>query len=366
MVYDVVIIGGGASGLFCSLFLPKEMKKCIIEKTNKLWTKVLLSWGERCNLTNIHLDPELHYVGQSLKSLPSLFHAFWPEDMIQYLADHGIETKTEENWRVLLASGKAKQLVDFLVSVSRTNETEHLLNHEVSAIRMLDDHHFGISTSAGEYVAKKVIIATWWMTYPQIGASPFAYEIAEQLWLPISSPHGALCGIETQEDFSALAWNTVQAMIVLYRNNKIVYTNKWSLLFTHRGLSGPVIFDATLYIDQDISTYSLQCDFDFMSTSKKVLQFFKLGLWNTVRDIRIKNVRPITEAKVSVWWILLDDLDQHFQSKKIPWLYFIGESLDVTWKTWGYNLQRAWTSAYCCAKKIKRGSKEQGASSWNL
>jgi len=373
MVYDVIIVWWWASGLFCSLFLPKELKKCIIEKTDKLGSKVLLSWWERCNLTNINLDPALHYIGQSLKSLPSLFHAFWPEDMIQYLTDNAIETKIEENGRVLLKSGKAKQLVDFLVDESKKNETDFLLSHEVLSIQQSHsewneessihdtlhsvqgdkkNHTFVVTTSAGIYSAKQVIIATWGMTYPQIGATPFAYEIAEQLWLPLSSPHAALCGIETKEDLSLLVWNTVQATVMLYCDNKVVYKNTWSLLFTHIGLSWPIIFDATLYIDQDISKYSLQCDFDMTSTSKKVIQFFKLVSWDTVRDIRIKALRPMTEAKVSVWWILLKELDQHFQSKKIPWLYFIGESLDITGKTWWYNLQRAWTSAYVCAKSI--------------
>jgi len=352
MVYDIIIIWWGASGLFCSLFLPKDLKKCIIEKTDKFGSKVLLSWWERCNLTNAHLDPELHYIGQSLKSLPSLFHQFGPEDMMRYLSDHAIETKVEENGRVLLKSWKAKQLLDFLVDESKKNETEFLLSHEVYSITLADDHTFVITTSAGIYTAHQVIIATWGMTYPQIGASPFAYEIAEQLWLPISVPHAALCGIETKDDFSVLAWNTLQAMITLYCNDMVVYTNTWSLLFTHRGLSWPIIFDATLYMDQDISTYMLQCDFDLTATSKKVIQVLKLFSWDTVRDIRIKTLRPITEAKVSVGGILLRELDQHFQSKKIPWLYFIGESLDITGKTWWYNLQWAWTSAYVCAKNL--------------
>ena len=353
MLYDIIIIGWWASGLFCSAFLPKELKKCIIEKTDKLGSKVLLSWWERCNLTNINLDLDSHYIWQSLKSLPSLFHNFWPEDMIQYLHEHAIETKLEENWRVLLKSWKAKQLVEFLVDESKKNETDFLLSHEVHAISHSDDHTFVITTSAGMYSAKRVIIATWGMTYPQIGASPFAYEIAEQLWLPIASPHAALCGIETKEDLSLLAWNTVQARVTLYCDNKVVYTNIWSLLFTHIGLSGPLIFDATLYIDQDISKYMIQCDFDLAGTSKKVIQTFKLVSGDTIRDIRIKALRPITEAKISVWWILLKELDQHFQSKKIPWLYFIGESLDITGKTWWYNLQRARTSAYVCAKNFQ-------------
>ena len=352
-MYDVVIIGWGASWLFCSLFLPKERKKCIIEKTDNLWTKVLLSGGERCNLTNINLDPELHYIGQSLKSLPSLFHTFWPEDMISFLHEHAINTKVEENGRVFLKSGKSKQLVKFLVEESKKNETECLLLCEVLSIIKSDEHIFVVTTSAGVFSAKNVIVATWGMTYPQIGATPFAYEIAEQLWLSLSTPHPALCGIETKEDFSLLAGNTVQALLTLYRENKVVYSAKWSLLFTHTGISGPVVFDATLYID-DVSKYSLQIDFDLSWTSKKVIQQLKLVEGDTIRDFHIKSLKSLQEAKVSVWGILLKDLDQGFQSKKIPWLYFIGESLDITGKTWWYNLQRAWTSAYVCAKNLMK------------
>lgn len=353
MIYDVIIIWWGASGLFCSLFLPKERKKCIIEKTDTLWTKVLLSWWGRCNLTNIHLNPELHYVGQSLKSLPSLFHTFWPEDMIAFLHEHAIETWVEEYGRVMLKSNKSQQLVAFLTDESKKNKTEHLLSHEVLSITKSDEDMFVVTTSAGVFSAKKVIIATWGMTFPQIGATPFAYEIAEQLWLFLSVPRPALCGIATKEDLSLLAGNTVQALLTLYREHKVVYSAKWPLLFTHTWISWPIVFDATLYID-DISKYSLQVDFDLLWTSKKVIQQLKLVEGDTVRDFRIKALKSLQEAKVSVWGILLSDLDQGFQSKKIPWLYFIGESLDITGKTWGYNLQRAWTSGFCCAKNIMK------------
>jgi len=353
MLYDVIIIGWGASGLFCSMFLPKERKKCILEKTDRLGSKVLLSWGGRCNLTNIHLDPELHYVGQSLKQLPSLFHQFGPEDMIDYLTEHGIETQTEDNGRVVLKSGKAKDLLEFLIARSHSNQTEHLLNHTVSSVESgtRDQDVFIVTTSAGVYTAKHVIVATGWMTYPQIGASPFAYEIAEQLWLSLSRPHPALCGMETKEHVEYLTGVTVQATLKLLYKNKLVYNATWPVLFTHRGVSGPLVFDATLFVD-DVSQCSLQIDFDLSWTSRKVIQYFKLSETDTIRDFRITALRSIQEAKVSVWGILLSDLDQGFQSKKIPWLYVIGESLDITGKTWGYNLQWAWTSWFCAAKSI--------------
>ena len=304
----------------------------------------------------MNLDLQSDYVWQNVKSLPSLFHAFWPEDMINYLHEHDIQTKIEDNGRILLKSWKARQLVEFLVDESAKNKTEFLLSHKVRNVERgtRDEEVFVVITDKVSFSAKKVIIATGWMTYPQIGASPFAYEMAEQLWLMLSKPHWALCWIETQEDFSSLAWNTVQATLTVFKDNKKVYTNKWSLLFTHRWISGPIVFDATLYIDQDISKYFLQCDFDLTVTSKKVIEKFILVDEDTVRDISITALRSIQEAKVSVWWILLKELDQIFQSKKIRWLYFIGESIDITGKTWWYNLQRAWTSAYVCAHSIQK------------
>ena len=299
----------------------------------------------------MHVDPDFHYVGQSLKALPALFHRFGPEDMINYLTDHDIETTLEERGRVMLKSWKSKQLVQFLVHESAQNETQHLLNHEVMSVDFSDDHILVVTTSAGIYTAKNVIVATWGMTYPQIGASSFAYELAQHYGIALCSPRPALCGIETHEDVSSLAWTTVQGILTLYTGNKIVYSNVWPILFTHQWLSWPVVFDATLYIN-DISKASLQINFDLSWTSKKVIQKFNLVDQDTIRDFRIKSLKSLQEAKVSVWGISLQDIDHSFQSKKIPWLYFIGESLDVTGKTGWYNLQWAWTSAYVCAKNL--------------
>jgi len=273
--------------------------------------------------------------------------------MIDFLQGHGVETVVEDHGRVLLKSGKAKELLELLTHLAHENDVEISLSQNVLKIQHLPDGQFSIMTEDKEYHAKKLIIASWGMTYPQVGASAFGYEIAEQLWLEIVAPHGALCGIETHEETSALAWSTVQTWITLYHDNKIVYKNAWSLLFTHRGVSGPIIFDATLHIDQDISKYSFQLEFDLAATSKKVVQAFKLVAWDTQRDFRLKAVRPISEAKVSVGGILLRELDQHFQSRKIPGLYFIGEALDITGKTGGYNLQWAWSSAYVCGKGME-------------
>ncbi len=378
--YDIIIIWWWASGLFCSAFLPKGAKKCILEKSEKLWTKLLLSGWERCNVTNTQLDPSC-YVGQNTKMLPSVFHHRSQQDMIDFLQGHGVETVVEDHGRVLLKSGKAKELLELLTHLAHENDTEIFLNQNVLGIwnlsagigycppdKQIPDkliNHFSDKTFCHDWYqfvvwtnditlcAKNIIIASGGMTYPQVGASAFGYEIAEQLWLEIVAPHGALCGIETHEETSALAWSTVQTWITLYHDNKIVYKNAWSLLFTHRGVSGPIIFDATLHIDQDISKYSFQLEFDLSATSKKVVQAFKLVAWDTQRDFRLKAVRPISEAKVSVGGILLRELDQHFQSRKIPGLYFIGEALDITGKTGGYNLQRAWSSAYVCAEGMK-------------
>ena len=118
LFYDTIIIGGGASGLFASIFLPKEMKELILEKNDSCGVKVLLSGWQRCNVTNMDIDFERNYVWHNIKSLPGVFHVFDNQDMIQFLNDNWIETVVEDNGRVILKSGKSKHLLELLLKLS--------------------------------------------------------------------------------------------------------------------------------------------------------------------------------------------------------------------------------------------------------
>lgn len=358
MVYDVIIIGGWASGLFASIFLPKEMSKLILEKNEKCGAKLLLSWGERCNVTNINLDVDVDYQGKDKKSLPSVFHKFWNQDMIDFLQKHGIETVVEDNGRVLLKSGKAKQLLELLLRLSVANGTEHKNNIQILSIKKND--FFEIKTNDDVYECENLIIATWWKSYPQVGATGFVYDAAKQFDLAYVDPYPCLCGIETVQDMSGITWNSEVVHLQLFQWKKCVYDEKWSLLFTHRGVSGPVVFNASLQIPPNLpfsreGYWSLRVKivFDMEKVNKKIANFLGLHEKNDFVVLDVKGTRWREEAKVMWGGILMSELKPNFESKKVPHLYVIGEACDIVWRTGGYNLQWAWSSGYVCGSLKK-------------
>lgn len=366
--YDSIILGGGSAGLFASIFLPgnkishrsgppsfkqRGNSICIIDRADKLWTKLLLSWWERCNVTNSDLHPTRDYIGENIKALPSIFHVFNNHDMIDFLASHGIETIVEDRGRVLLKSGKAKQLRDLLVQLSAERGTDVFLGQSVVKVEHTD-WIFTITTDKEIFQAKNLIVATGGKSYPQVGATAIGYELAEQFGVRFVAPRPALCGMETMENVAELAGSPAQWRLRLLDGKKVLYDAFWPLLFTHWWLSGPVVFDVSLRAANALrdteKSLTIHLDFDLEHTSKKILRFFPSLAKDSKLSFALKCLRPWEEAKVSVWWVSLKELDPYFQVKSFPGLYFIGEILDVTGRSWWYNLQWAWSSAYLCSK----------------
>ncbi len=368
-MYDIIIIWGGAAGLFCAGQLPRESKKLIVEKTDKLWTKVLLSGGGRCNFSNANIDPINDYFWQNKKALPSLFHKFWANEMRLFLEQNGIQTQQEDNGRLILQSGKAQELNNLLITKAKENETEIVHNQNIIDIAK-SDHNFIIKTQEQIFETKNLIIATGWKSFPQVGATDFGLQITKQFWLEIVEPMPGLCGIETNENVGNLTGNSMETTVTLNHNNKMIYKQTWPLLFTHRWLSWPTIFNLTnalaeyktqkqIWINviasgtkQSIwlSNFTITTTINPTTTIKKITNYFN---GQPQATFTIKAVRPREEAKVMVGGVHMKDINPTMESKKTAWLYFIGEALDITGKTWGYNLQRCRTSAFACAQNFK-------------
>jgi predicted Rossmann fold flavoprotein len=238
---DISIIGWWAAGLFCASLLPKQSKTTILEKSWWLGTKLLLSWGSRCNFSNANIDPLLDYFWQDKKSLPSLFHKFWNQEMINWLEENHIPTKQEENGRLILQSNKAKDLNNLLISKVQENDTEILLNQSISTIEK-SENGFTIHSNDQILETKNLIIATGWKSFPQIWATDFGLQIAQQFGLEVVEASPGLCGIETHEDLATITGNTIICSIQLLFNNKTIYQQTGNLLFTHRWISGPIVF----------------------------------------------------------------------------------------------------------------------------
>jgi len=397
-MYDIIIIWGWASWLFCSINASKNSKKLIIEKQETLWNKILLSWWWRCNFTNLNVDPE-RYFWQNKKMLASVFHKYSNYDFMNYLDENWIQYNIEDNGRVILKSWKAKELLEFLIKKSEENNTEIQSWQTITKIEKENDF-FKITTEETEFLCKKLVIAAWWISYPQVWATSFWIDIAKQFWLKIIPSFPALCWLETKEDFSSLSWSSITWNIELFDWNKKIYENQWNILFTHRWLSGPAIFNCSAWLaeyltkkfldtqnknlhpdlsgssfkkeqnfslflkracpalagvakGQEISEWQIQLKITPQQITKKLASLIKGGgEWNEPVGFytQITNFRPLEEAKVSSGGVDLSEIKPNFECKNISNLYFIWETLDIIWETWWFNLQWARSSGYICGK----------------
>lgn len=353
--YDVVIIGWGASGLFAWSFLPKQFKKLIIEKNQNLGSKILLSGGWRCNFTNKDINPLKDYFSDDLEFVKRTFEIFSNVDMIRFVEEKLMKTKVEDNLRVFLDWWRSKRFLQFLVELDSENGIEFKLWCDVENIEILDsDYKFKIITSDWEFFTKRLIISTWWKSFPQIWASSFALDFARRLWLKLNDEFQALCGMETVEDLSLVTGNSIKARFVLREKNNIVYDKIGAVLFTHRWISWPVVFDSTLYIwNKNLSDFEIELIFEKSDLPMKIVRNLDLERKKYILKIYPKALRSWNEAKVMWWWISVTELKENFECKSISDLYFIGEALDVTGRTWWFNLQWAWSSGYVCAKSFE-------------
>lgn len=133
--------------MFTAIHAPKDASKLILEKTKKLGTKVLMSGGERCNVSNIDIEPERDYFGKNTKALHSLFKRFSNYDMIDWLESRGVQTHIEDRGRIILHSGRATELVDILQKELHTNNTEIIYNSPAEDVHLREDGVFEVTST---------------------------------------------------------------------------------------------------------------------------------------------------------------------------------------------------------------------------
>jgi len=381
MQYDIIIIWAWAAWLFASINTWKKLKKLILEKTDKIGTKVLLSGWERANVSNSDIEVERDYFWQNKKALKSIFVQYNQWDIQSFFTENDIEIVEEDRNRLILKSGDSKQLVSLLEKKSRQNNTEIKINSEVIKIekiqgelqskreypRVENNLYKIITRNNANYIAKNIIISTWWKSFFQVWTSWDWYNFAKDFSINIFPPHRALCGMTTKQDLSVLSGSSISTWIKVLDKDKIIYEENWPLLFTHFWLSWPIIFNSSVVIWEYLNKIKV-CDENekikymldnifielFLEKdlcTKKIYKFFEESI---EKDIPIKlwlqDWRSWKEAKATWWWVDINELDKYMQSKNNPWLFFIWEVVDITWKTWWFNLQWAWSSAYSCSR----------------
>lgn len=360
-VYDIIILWAGASGLFCASQILDSLSVLILEWGDSPAKKLLMSAKWRWNITNLNIDPRKDYVSDDSDFIFSAFEKFWIKDFLGFLNEKWIETKEENNGRILLKSGKVSEFKERLVNLVLEKWIEIKYNSEFMSARKTTNRTFEIKTSSWIYFAKNLIVATWWPSFPQLWASWVAIEIAWDFGLETTPFYPALVWFETKQDFSLLSGSSVVGELNLMKWNNSIYEENWPILFTHRWISWPAVFNTSLFIRENFyeksSDFKVRISVSAKEITKRLLSFLRFRS-NSLKEYKISTdivkVRWLDEAKVCWWWVKLKNLNPDFECKRIEWLYFIWECLDTTGKTWWFNLQRCWTSWANCATGINK------------
>lgn len=373
---DIVILGAGASGLMLGALL-KNRDFLIIDNNPKIGSKILVSGGGRCNITNGNVKPN-NFVGEQ-GFVRNVIKRFDQHALLAWLSERGLEPIVRKNQQYFCESSAKELLYVFQKAISSRNIQ---LNTNVEKIKQVANG-FEVYTSKGKVKAKKVVVATGGLSFPKLGATDIGYEIAKSFGHEVTTLSAGLVGFTVQpEEFFFKSLSGVATEVKIKVGEKEI---NGSLLFTHKGVSGPAVLDASLYWSKG------KIEIDFMpnlnisalKTSKKnisrvlglasrVAKTFldKLNIedktctklsskeWEQIERFKSYSFAPAgtfgySKAEVTKGGVMLDEIDaSSMMSKRVDGLYFLGEVLDVTGELGGYNFQWAFSSAYVCAKKL--------------
>ena len=397
---DTLIIGAGASGLFCAFNAAAYGKSVlVIDHANKAGKKILMSGGGRCNFINRQVEPR-HFISQNPHFVKSALSKYQPEDFIALVDRHQVAYQ-EREYGQLFCEHSAKDILAMLLNECRTAGVQIRLDTAVERI-CANDAGFMVSTKhkrddlAITIQASSLVIATGGLSIPTLGASGFGYQVATQFGHQIIPTRAGLVPFtftdKTGEMIKSLAGLSLD--VVAY-NDKASFA--LPMLFTHRGLSGPAMLQLSNYwqlgehitIDllphQDMIQYLLDAKRahpkQLIRTAltpllpKKLITALEALLWQASQDTELANLKDDIirhiGAQLNAWTlkpsgtegyrvaeVTLGGVDTRevsgktMESRLQPNLYFIGEVLDVTGWLGGYNFAWAWASAYACAESI--------------
>lgn len=340
MIYDIAIIGAGASGLMAASRLQNK-KVCIIDKNPSIGAKIKISGGAKCNITNKYLNSK-YYLGDE-NFIDDVFKRFDNKKLLAFLNKNGVHPIINE--KIVKGTYFCKSSDEPITMFKKLiSKTKQYLNCEVLNVEFQDEK-FIIETTHGILESKELIVASGGLSYATLGATDIGFKIAKKFGHTVNRLDPALVGFTVQKSefwFKELSGLSLDAKIKVEDK-----TIEGKMLFTHKGCSGPVILTTSLYWKKG------NIVIDFAPYKDSYLpKRFKQAIKNIDIDIHNYQMAPAgnfgyTKAEVTKGGILVKELEKNMESKYQKGLYFIGEVVDITGELGGYNFQWAFSSGYC-------------------
>lgn len=405
--FDIAVIGGGPAGMMASISAAESGANVILlEKNKELGKKLLLTGNARCNITNaeFNLKKLVENYGKNGKFLFHAFSVFGPKEVIDFFEGLGVKTKTEDNNRVFPASGKAADVLNALKRHLLKNNVTVSLNSQVSKIISKDNKIEKLVAGDKEIIAGKYIFCTGGKSYPATGSTGDGFKWVKDLGHKVSEPSPALVPLKVKENWKLQGLALKDAGVSVFQGNKKHFQETGDVLFTHFGLSGPVILNLSRRVGELLKQGEVRLNLDLFpgldikgldrkiqekisKNPKKSVKgfladfmpqrlvpvFIKIsGIENgkqvnnitkKEREAIAKNLKQIEvtasgllgfeSAMVTSGGVLLKEIDDKtMKSKIISNLFFAGEMIDIDARTGGFNLQACWSTGYLAGKSV--------------
>ena len=392
-IWDVIVLGAGGAGMMCAATAAYRGKSVLlVDQSEKLGKKILISGGGRCNFTNINARAET-YFSRNPHFVKSALARFRPDNFLALIEKYKVPFY-EKKLGQLFCVDSAQRIVDLLVAECNEAGVHFQLGSKVEKVEFLSEQRlYSVEVESEKLFSQSLVVATGGLSVPKTGASDLGYRIARHFQLKVTALEPALVGFTMdeafQKQFGELSGVSIDSVVISggreFREN---------ILFTHTGLSGPAILQASLFWEKNTSiTVNLAPDKNFAEifrrekdagnrklssiigegftarftdallvhwqipekAIKEISDQFLLELAHKIHHWEIfpKDTAGFGKAEVTRGGVDTEELNSRtLETKKQPGLYFIGEVVDVTGMLGGYNFQWAWASGHAAGESV--------------
>lgn len=403
---DLVVVGGGAAGMMCAYQAAKRGRSVILFDPNRqLGRKVRITGKGRCNVTNnCDIKTFMSNIPGDGRFLYSALNRFSPSDTIAFFENNGLPLKIERGNRVFPVSDNANDVADLMVSLCERAKVK-IIRGRVKKILKKDGEIIGAETSEGKISCSAVAVCTGGKSYPLTGSDGSGYQFARELGHTVAPIRPSLVPLESDDEYCAemQGFSLKNVNLTIYEDGKRIYTEQGEMLFTHFGISGPLVLSASSHMRKvGAAEYRASIDLkpalDEKKLDTRILRDFEKysnrEFKNALNDlagntmipvlvrlsgipedtkvneitreqrkalvhlfknfpVHISGTRPIDEAIVTAGGVSTKEINPRtMESKLVKGLFFAGEVLDLDGYTGGFNLQIAWSTGYVAGTSI--------------